>query len=441
MRFIYVVRLSFLSHNTKAGLFYVILIETTGSVLGSHCINSVLQSPVSDSTLSATLSGSSDADKVNVSLHTNGDVITSSPLSTLSMDDDSKLFDSMPQDTATGIPKKTSPSFTPPTDYSLPPPRHTGDTELRRRAATERVDTVDKSDDVPASSRLPPHCGTASPSRPQTMTVREYAQSVEQWFYQQYWWTQQMNWMTWMYITAPMMAAASCMPSVPGMPPAPTSTGAPVSGPPARQAGAVPQPDIPQPQRTGGRECKIPTLSRRVAAEFLDFLLVFSVKLMVSIIAVDNGFNPGDSLFQTLPTGDVETLWTINWDANVALNITSELVLIEVINRTFICIFEAVCIAYLAATPGKRLMGIRVISCNELSELPGNRTRILPGGKVGLWNSLLRAAIKNFSLAFFFPVCLTVFFFPHNRTGYDVLSSSIVVELPEDDIWAIQRRR
>jgi len=39
-----------------------------------------------------------------------------------------------------------------------------------------------------------------------------------------------------------------------------------------------------------GRECRVPSLLRRVTAEFIDFLLVFSVKLAVSLIAVDHGF-------------------------------------------------------------------------------------------------------------------------------------------------------
>jgi len=56
-------------------------------------------------------------------------------------------------------------------------------------------------------------------------------------------------------------------------------------------------------------------------------------------------------------------------------------------------------------------------------------------------SAVVRSVIKNFSLAFFFPVCLTVFFFTHNRTGYDIISGSIVVELPDDDFWAAQLRR
>ena len=41
-----------------------------------------------------------------------------------------------------------------------------------------------------------------------------------------------------------------------------------------------------------------------------------------------------------MPATDVETLLTMNWDPNLALSITSELVVMEVINRIFICIFE-----------------------------------------------------------------------------------------------------
>jgi len=47
------------------------------------------------------------------------------------------------------------------------------------------------------------------------------------------------------------------------------------------------------------------------------------------------------SLFQSVPAADVETLLTMNWDSNVALSVTSELVIMEVVNRIFICIFEA----------------------------------------------------------------------------------------------------
>lgn len=41
--------------------------------------------------------------------------------------------------------------------------------------------------------------------------------------------------------------------------------------------------------------------------------------------------------------------------------------------------------------------------------------------------SFIRALVKNFSMTFLFPVFLTVLFFQHNRTIYDVISNSTVV--------------
>ena len=49
------------------------------------------------------------------------------------------------------------------------------------------------------------------------------------------------------------------------------------------------------------------------------------------------------------------------------------------------------------------------------------------------FSAFIRSAIKNFTIAFFFPACLTVFMFKHNRAAYDVLSNTVVVE--NDDLW------
>lgn len=41
---------------------------------------------------------------------------------------------------------------------------------------------------------------------------------------------------------------------------------------------------------------------------------------------------------------------------------------------------------------------------------------------------MVRAFIKNFSYAFIFPICCTMYFFQHNRTAYDHMCGSVVVE-------------
>jgi len=46
------------------------------------------------------------------------------------------------------------------------------------------------------------------------------------------------------------------------------------------------------------------------------------------------------SLFQAATDAEFDRLFTMSWDPNVALAITTELMVMEVVNRIFICIFE-----------------------------------------------------------------------------------------------------
>lgn len=47
---------------------------------------------------------------------------------------------------------------------------------------------------------------------------------------------------------------------------------------------------------------------------------------------------------------------------------------------------------------------------------------------VPLYRSTVRALNKNFSIAFFFPAFITLLFFQHNRTVYDMVAGTIVVK-------------
>lgn len=49
---------------------------------------------------------------------------------------------------------------------------------------------------------------------------------------------------------------------------------------------------------------------------------------------------------------------------------------------------------------------------------------------VSLHRSTVRALNKNFSIAFFFPAFITLLFFQHNRTVYDMVAGTIVVKRP-----------
>lgn len=83
------------------------------------------------------------------------------------------------------------------------------------------------------------------------------------------------------------------------------------------------------------------------------------------------------------------------------------------------------------STPGKALLGIRVVLCERVTEIEGQPPEIVkvyPGTDPGFFWAFSRSLIKNIILAIMFPICFVIFLFKHNRTGYDLLCKTIVVE-------------
>lgn len=67
------------------------------------------------------------------------------------------------------------------------------------------------------------------------------------------------------------------------------------------------------------------------------------------------------------------------------------------------------------------------------SHIPASRGHSHPGGiQLSVicfpCRSTIRALIKNFSIASFFPAFITLLFFQHNRTAYDIVAGTIVVK-------------
>ena len=115
------------------------------------------------------------------------------------------------------------------------------------------------------------------------------------------------------------------------------------------------------------------------------------------------------------------------------------------------------------ATPGKLIMGLKIVKCNQIVPLGINRVQVgsryvdiyscnftveileignnvlfalslestvktcvhfqvVPATDMGFGWALVRSVLKNFSLAFFFPVCFSLMFLPYSRTLYDIMS-------------------
>lgn len=78
-------------------------------------------------------------------------------------------------------------------------------------------------------------------------------------------------------------------------------------------------------------------------------------------------------------------------------------------------------------------MNLRVVYCEKVSTIraePDMVVLVEPGTDLGLIRASVRSFIKNFVLALFLPFTFTFLYFQYNRTGYDILAQSIVVEDP-----------
>ncbi|CAG2256621.1 unnamed protein product [Mytilus edulis] len=200
-----------------------------------------------------------------------------------------------------------------------------------------------------------------------------------------------------------------------------------------------------------GTEYMLPPLWKRVLAEVIDFIVLFYLKIIIMIMVMRQmGILKTENVLNVhidvVPYFDLKNM---EMDIDKAFTMTSEIIALEIANRIMITLFELlkknlnnlILFFYIetfclrkgmgspgGATPGKRLLGMVVVSCENIMDLGNGIVLVIPAEDIGFINALVRSVIKNFTLAFFFPACLTVFFFQHNRAAYDILAKTIVVE-------------
>ncbi|XP_041975595.1 protein FAM8A1 [Aricia agestis] len=190
--------------------------------------------------------------------------------------------------------------------------------------------------------------------------------------------------------------------------------------------------------RHGGYEYIIPPLYKRLVAEFIDFLLLFILKLVVTFVAVD--------VFEIIDLDkfDFYKLSEGYDDYKYAMELTSEILFLEVIYRILVCIYEAFCLSSNVgraggATPGKNLLGLRVVTATAVIPVEGRAKQtvlLYPGRPLSFHLALFRSLMKNFLISLLFPLFFILFVFRFNRTGYDLLCGVIVVE---ENIFPVRR--
>ncbi|KAM7123950.1 protein FAM8A1 [Ciconia maguari] len=173
--------------------------------------------------------------------------------------------------------------------------------------------------------------------------------------------------------------------------------------------------------RPAGQEFIIPSLAHRFIAEMVDFFILFFIKatIVLSIMHLSGIKDISKFAMHYI----IEEI-----DEDTSMEDLQKMMIVALIYRLLVCFYEIICIwGAGGATPGKFLLGLRVVTCDTSVLIAPSRVLVIPSSNVSMTTSTIRALIKNFSIASFFPAFITLLFFQHNRTAYDIVAGTIVV--------------
>ncbi|CAB1427718.1 unnamed protein product [Pleuronectes platessa] len=255
----------------------------------------------------------------------------------------------------------------------------------------------------------------------ESRATAEYCEQLQAWMWQYY--TGYVNWQSWLaasamscpqYLQSSGGTATSSLdlmsphwynsPFALPLSPYPAAGASPSSGRAGEAAGgaaAAGQP-LQQPQENGnvprpGREYNIPSPLQRLLAEMVDFFILFFIKatIIISIMHLSGITDVSKFAMHFI----VEEI-----DEDTSMEELQKMMLVALVYRILVCFYEVVFL------------------------VQPNRVHVVPATNVSLTASTVRALNKNFSIAFFFPAFITLLFFQHNRTVYDMVAGTIVVK-------------
>ncbi|EDW09633.1 protein FAM8A1 [Drosophila mojavensis] len=196
-------------------------------------------------------------------------------------------------------------------------------------------------------------------------------------------------------------------------------------------------------QRLGGTEMVVAPFWKRAVAEAIDVVILFILKIIVTFSlfhVFDLDFDK-DVMRKTLEDEDIFlNFLDISMDF---ITLSSDLILIELLTKLLVCCYECLwTVFYNGATPGKSLMKIRILYVEAVVPMQAPvmpqfvfqaqreplRALVYPAETPSFFRALLRAFAKNLVMTLLFPICVIMVFFKNNRTAYDVITKTIVVE-------------
>ncbi|TRY84538.1 hypothetical protein DNTS_001296 [Danionella cerebrum] len=254
----------------------------------------------------------------------------------------------------------------------------------------------------------------------EAVTTSEYCEKLQEWMWQYY--CGYMNWQSWIAMSA--FSFPPCFPTQgthvahgrgtwgadlstidprvwltgSGQSPYVLAPVPPVQLPPQPPQHQQQQQQLQQQQQQAngnaqqpGREYYIPSPLQRFIAEMVDFFILFFIKatIIISIVHL-SGMKDISKFAMHFMVEEI--------DEDTSMEELQKMMLVALVYRILVCFYEP------------------------------NRVRVVPATNVTLSASTVRALNKNFSIAFFFPAFITLLFFQHNRTVYDIVAGTIVVK-------------
>ncbi|XP_025833860.1 protein FAM8A1 [Agrilus planipennis] len=171
-----------------------------------------------------------------------------------------------------------------------------------------------------------------------------------------------------------------------------------------------------------GYEYIVPPLWKRVVAELIDFCFLFIVKTFIIFSILES--------FDIISADDLGIFNKNLQNADIMYHMSMEFLILEILHRFVVFCYETLWLSLgPRATPGKMFMGLMVVEATVVAPIEGRAhetVKVFTGTQLTIKEALTRSIVK--SLTFAIPLCFAILFFKHNRTGYDLMSHTIVVQ-------------
>ncbi|KAH8277902.1 hypothetical protein KR018_009890 [Drosophila ironensis] len=206
-------------------------------------------------------------------------------------------------------------------------------------------------------------------------------------------------------------------------------------------------------ERYGGYEYVVAPFWKRAVAETIDVFILFILKIIVTF-GIVNLFELDFDKEVMRRSLDEDDLFGNFFDISLDfISMSSDLLLIEMLTKVTVCCYEALwTVYYNGATPGKSLMKIRIHYVEAVMPLQAPalpqfvlqpqrepmRALLYPAQTPTLLRAFGRALAKNLVMTLLFPICVVMIFFKNNRTAYDMMTKTIVVETNSNAIFRTQ---